>query len=162
MLDRIVYTRPDGGMSVVNPAPEFLAKFTTLLEGMAAIQAKSVPSDATDAQLIDSADVLPDRTFRDAWRQSGGLLAVDMSLAREIHAERIAAAQAAEIARLKVEERKERLKGNTAQANDHAATATALEALDLNALATRITNAPNVAVLKAVWPTRLPGGPVGR
>ncbi len=154
--DRIVFTRPDGGVSVVIPAPEFLAQFGTLAEGMAAVQARSVPPSAADIQIIDSSAVLSDRTFRNAWRQSGGVFSTDMPLAREIHAERMAVAQAAEIARLKIEERKERLKGNTAQADSHAATVTALEALDLNVLATQIAAAPNPTALSAIWPAQVP------
>ena len=154
--NRIVFTRPDGGVSVVVPTPEFLAKFSTLAEGMAAVQAQSVPSNSTDVQLIDSANVLTDRTFRNAWRQSAGVIAVDMPLARDIHAGRVAAAQVAEIARLKVEERAERIKGNTSQADAHAATITALEALDLNVLATQIAAAPNPTALSAIWPAQVP------
>ncbi len=79
-----------------------------------------------------------------------------MPKARNIHAERMGAAQAAEIARLKVEERKERLKSNTAKADAHAATITALEALDLNVLATQIAAAPNPTALSAIWPADVP------
>ena len=79
-----------------------------------------------------------------------------MPLAREIHAGRIARAQVAEIARLKVEERKERLKGKTTQADAHAATIIALEALDLNVLATQISAAPNPTALNSIWPVGVP------
>ena len=153
--NRVVYTKPTGEIAIVIPAMEFLAQFDTLAEGMAAVQAQAVPGNATDIQLIDSAKVPTDRTFRNAWRQSGGVFSVDMPQAREIHAERIALAQVAEIARLKVEERKERLKGKTAQADAHAATLVALEALDLNVLATQISSAPNPTTLNAIWPVEL-------
>ena len=153
--NRIIYTRPDSGVSVVVPTAEFLSRFNTLAEGMAAVQTQSVPPAAIDVRIIDDT-TLPTRTFRNAWRQSGVIVSVDMPLAREIHAGRIAQAQVAEIARLKVEERKERLKGNTAQADAHAATATALEALDLNVLATQIGAAPNPTALSAIWPANVP------
>lgn len=145
--DRIVYTRPDGGVSIVMPTGDV---------SIVKVFTKDVPPDATDAQIIDSGDLLTDRTFRNAWHQSGGIISVNMPLAREIHAGRIAHAQIAEIARLKVDERAERLKGNTAQANAHAATVTALEALDLNVLATQIANAPNPTALRAIWPANVP------
>ncbi len=79
-----------------------------------------------------------------------------MPKARDIHADRMGVAHAAEIARLKIEERRERLKGNTSQADAHAATVTALEALNLNALATQIANAPNPTALSAIWPANVP------
>ena len=147
MMEKILFTRPDGGVTVVTPAQG--VSIETVL-------ARSIPPDATDVTVVDSAVLPSDRTYRSAWRQSGATVNVDMPLARDIHAERIAVAQAAEIAHLKVEERKERLRDNTAQADSHAATVTALEALDLNVLATQITNAPNPTALSAIWPVDVP------
>jgi hypothetical protein len=95
--------------------------------------------------------------FKQAWVDKGsGPIDIDMPKARDIHAERIAVAQVAEIAYLKVEERKERLKGNTAQADDHAVVLTALEALDLNVLAIQIAAAPNPTALNTIWPVNIP------
>ncbi len=153
---RIRYTRPDGGVSVIVPAPEFVARFNTEDDAFEAIKARSVPATATSIVEIDVANLPPNREFRNAWRVSGGSVDVDMPLARGVHAERIANAQVAEIARLKVEERKERLKGNTSQADTHATTVTALEALDLNVLATQIGAAPNPKALSAIWPANMP------
>ncbi len=115
-----------------------------------------MPADALNIQVLDDPAFPTDKTFRDAWEVSGATISVNMPKAREIHAERIAVAQAAEIARLKVEERKERLKGNTSQGDTHVADIVALEALDLNVLATQIANAPNPAALKAVWTALIP------
>ena len=147
MADRIVYTRPDGGVSIVIPTGDI---------PFSAVLIKDVPDDATDITVVDDTTLIEGREFRNAWRQSGGVISVDMPLARDIHAERMGAAHVAEIARLKVEERKERLKSNTTKANDHAATAVALEALNLNTLATQISNAPNPTALKAIWPAKVP------
>ncbi len=88
--------------------------------------------------------------FKDAWRDTGAEIEIDMPTARLAHAERIAHAQTTEIARLKVAERASRLTGNTTQAEAQAATVVALEALDLNVLATRIAKAPNPTALKAI------------
>ena len=156
-----VYSRPDGRISVVNFSPrrlaELMASGMTEDEAIATIQSKVVPGAATNVEVMEQALVPADRTFRNAWvKPAVGPPVVDMPKARDIHAERMAVAQADEIARLKVEERKERLKGNTAQADTHAATVTALEALDLNALATQIGNAPNPTALKAIWPANVP------
>jgi len=158
---RIVYSRPDGGVSVVSPAPEYIAQLVTEGatedEAIAIVQEKDVPPDATNIEVMEFALLPSSREFRNAWEKPGlGVPTVAMAKAREIHAERIAIAQAAEIARLKVEERKERLKSNTAQADAHAATITALEALDLNVLATQIAAAPNPTALSAIWPVDVP------
>ncbi len=104
---------------------------------------------------IVEADI-PNDFFQDAWRDNGQTLSTDMAKARDIHSERMATAQAAEIARLKVEERKERLKNNRSQANRHSAAVKALEVLDINVLAKQIRNAPNPTALSAIWPAQLP------
>ncbi len=96
------------------------------------------------------------QTVDNALEWDGSKIVVNMPAARGIHAGRIAVAQAAEIARLKVEERKERLSSNTAKADAHAATVTALEALDLNVLAMQIAAAPNPTALSAIWPAQVP------
>ena len=192
---RIVYSRPDGGVSVVCPAPrarlpgetddEFIARIRTENaplpeetedefiariraentplpaetedEFVARIRAKDVPSDAANIEVMEFASLPSSREFRNAWEKPGfGAPTVNMPKARGIHAERIAVAQAAALARLKVEERKERLSSNTAKADEHAATITALEALDLNVLATQIANAPNPTALSAIWPANVP------
>ena len=156
MIKRIVYTQPNGRVSLVNPAPEYVASFETEDEAMADLLIRDVPNDAVDAQIIDQTDVPTNREFRNAWKQSAGVFSVDMPQAREIHIEHILLAQNKEITRLKVEERRERLKNNTAKASDHAATIIALEALDFNVLATQITNADNPTALSAVWPALIP------
>ena len=110
----------------------------------------------TGVREINDSDIPSLAAFKDGWRDDGVNITIDMPTARETHADHIAIAQAAEIARLKVEERKERLKSNTAQADDHAATVIALEALDLNVLATQIAAAPNTTALDAIWPAQVP------
>ena len=91
---RIVYTRPDGGVSVVCPAPEYVARFTTEAEALDAIRAKDVPADAANVYVCDVAEVPASRRFRNCWRQVGTTPpSVSMPLARaqrmaEIRAER--------------------------------------------------------------------------
>lgn len=66
----IVYTRPDGGVSVIHPAPQ--ARFADEAEDefIARIMAKDVPADAKHVCVCDHAE-LPDRAHRNAWRQNG-------------------------------------------------------------------------------------------
>ena len=91
---RIVYTRPDGGVSVVCPAPEYVARFTTEAEALDAIRAKDVPADAANVYVCDVAEVPASRRFRNCWRQAGTAPpSVSLPLARtqrmaEIRAER--------------------------------------------------------------------------
>lgn len=154
--DRIVYTRPDGGVTIVVPTRSFVAKFDTLAEAIAAVQAKSVPPSATDIQIIDSGDVPRNRVFRNAWRQTGGVFSTDMPTARNIHAERIATAQIAESARLDTQERLARLTGRTTDANRHAADKAIVDSLNFATLAAQIATASDEMALLAVWPAQLP------
>ena len=145
----IAITRSDGGVSIMR-----LVAGADPTEAVAKWEAVNGP--AVSSREIPDTVIPTDRTFRDAWQHGGTSIDVDMPKARAIHAEKIAVAQTAEIARLKPEERKERLMGNTAQANQHAADTTALEALNLGALATQIQNAATPNALKAIWPAKVP------
>lgn len=135
MADLIVYTRPDGGVSVVHPAAG-VDTATLLL--------KSVPADATDVEVVDAAAIPADRAFRNAWRRIGGVVSIDMPAAREIHAERVNAAKRA-LARDLIE--------REAMGEDVTTEQAALRAADVQA---QIAAAPNAAALKAVWPADLP------
>lgn len=88
-MRRIIYTRPDGGVSVVSPAPaaQFLSE--TEDEFLARIQAKDVPSDAINPQIVDESAIPVDRTFRNALRQNGALLVHDLPVCRNIQERRI-------------------------------------------------------------------------
>lgn len=88
-MKKIIYTRPDGGVSIITPAPRFLDMFDTDEEGLAVILAKDVPSDATDVNQVDELDIPVGREFRGAWRQSAGVISVDMPKARNIQMARI-------------------------------------------------------------------------
>lgn len=99
---RIVYTRPDGGVSVVVPAPSFVAKFRTEADAIAAIRAKDVPPDATDVTERTTDDLPKDRLFRNAWRMAVNKPAVDLPAARQIHMDRIRQVRDAELAKLDV------------------------------------------------------------
>ncbi len=177
MNKRIVYSRPGGAVEFLIPTSlEEVQRFVSIgllppPDGKLAAQAKEitedqamqlladkdVPFNALNVVIVDMTD-LPSKAdgFFNAWQLSGGAVSINMPKAREIHAGRIARAHVKEIAHLKVEERKERLKSNTTKADAHAATTTALEALDLNVLATQIASAPNPAALSEVWPAQVP------
>lgn len=74
--ERIVYTRPDGGVSVVIPTGE--VDIDTLMR-------KVVPADATGVRKCTTAD-LPDRVFREAWDDSNpeNFVGVNLVKAKEI------------------------------------------------------------------------------
>ncbi len=156
---RIVWQRPDGGVSVTVPAPNYMAELMasgmTEAEALAVVQAKSVPGDATNIEIMEAA-TLPGREFRNAWEKPGaGVPAINMAKARDIHAEHIGRARERAGPALDREVAQQRLKGNTAAADALAVKATAARGLDLATIATQIGNAPNPTALAAIWPPEL-------
>jgi len=68
---RIIYDN-DGAVSVVVPAPKFLAQLTgTDEEKMIHLANKTLPTGTKYEIIADSVD-LSDRTFRDAWIYTAG------------------------------------------------------------------------------------------
>lgn len=90
---RAVYTRADGGVSVLIPAPGMRADWQTDEEFVRAIALKDVPRGITYS--IIHKDALPSRRFRDAWKIDSDAVTVDPIKARaqilaEVRAERAA------------------------------------------------------------------------
>ena len=83
-MKRIIYTRPDGGVSIVSPAAEQRLLTETEEEFMVRIQTLVVPSDAINPQIVDESVIPTDRTFRNALRQTGSALTHDMPKCRDI------------------------------------------------------------------------------
>ena len=111
-LKRVVYTRPDGGVSVVVPAPALIMEFQLFgratgsllwhgpvlevpstervlsladaeVAALAYVRTKNIPRDAINIREYDDVEFPPTRRFRSAWRQAGtGPPTVEMPLAR--------------------------------------------------------------------------------
>lgn len=108
-MKKIIYTRPDGGVSIVGPAPitdlRKIQQFNnmTQAEYEAHVWERSVPKDAINPQYIDEADIPDDRYFRNAWKQNGKKALVDMDKAKEIHMDKIRAARNEKLKELDIE-----------------------------------------------------------
>ena len=61
MPKRIIYPTPEGGVTILTPAPEYMETHT-----LEELIAKDVP-EGVEFKIIDTADVPTDRTFRNAW-----------------------------------------------------------------------------------------------
>ena len=85
---RIVYTRPDGGVSIVIPAPRFIAMLidsgATEDQAMAEVRLRDVPSDAANVEVMETALLPSSREFRDAWEQSPSGVVINPIKAQEI------------------------------------------------------------------------------
>jgi hypothetical protein len=89
MNTRIVYTRPDGGLSVCIRNVNGRDPKESHDQWLARIIVKDVPADASDVHILTS-DALPqERTFRQAWAIKDGQIAVDMATARDVHRNRL-------------------------------------------------------------------------
>lgn len=84
-IKRIVYERPDGGVSIVIPAPEFVARFKDESEAISVIMAKDVPVDATNIIICNATDLPKQENFRDAWERFGVSVRVNMQKAQAMH-----------------------------------------------------------------------------
>jgi hypothetical protein len=84
-MKKIIYTRPDGGLSVVHPAPNAKKEDESEDQFIERLVQKDVPADATNVRVVEAAAIPSDRSFRDAWKDEAGAIAVDMPKAREIH-----------------------------------------------------------------------------
>lgn len=86
---RIIYERPDGGVSIVCPAkPYDVLTGTGTWLSIQEIADKDVPAGAA-YQIVDETVIPRDRTFRNAWIKGGDSIEVDMPKAREIQRDRI-------------------------------------------------------------------------
>jgi hypothetical protein len=70
---RVIWTNPDGTVSVLVPAPGVPE----------ALWRKDVPAEATDAEEVEVNDIPADRTFRNAWKKEGKQCKVDLLKAKE-------------------------------------------------------------------------------
>lgn len=149
MDKRIVYTRPDGGVSIVVPSD---------VVGAADIQAliaRVVPSDSTNVRVVDVAEVPSDRIFRNAWEDDGVEVKPNMVKAAVIHMGRIRAVRNVEIEKLDVPQMTAISKSDIVRA---AAIETQKQKLRDLPKTFILTGAKTPDELKALWPAELPKG----
>jgi hypothetical protein len=88
-MKRIIYTRPDGGITVVTPVinthsvvdgvvvqiPENISEDEAVARALSRL-----PVDAINPQVVDESALPPDRSQRRAWRQNGASVVVDATV----------------------------------------------------------------------------------
>lgn len=97
-MKKLLYTRPDdGGVTIVIPAAK--EKMEEILGPLSDAQyeshvrSRSIPVDAINVVELDESS-LPDREFRNAWKQNGATIDFDLIKAKNIQLERIRLARA--------------------------------------------------------------------
>lgn len=92
-----MYTRPDGGVSIVYPVTkEQIEKQLGALtdeQYEAHVRERSIPIDAVNVTEVDDADIPSDREFRDAWKQLDAKIDFDLEKAKAIQLNRVRAAR---------------------------------------------------------------------
>lgn len=88
-MKKIIYTRPDGGVSIVHPGSNDQREGETEDAFLDRVRRNSVPADATNIQTVNDLAIPADRSFRNAWKVNGASIEVDMPKAREIHKNRL-------------------------------------------------------------------------
>ena len=86
-MRRIVYSRQDGGVSIVHPVINTVGEADGFTEAEAEKRAwDALPADAIDPRWVEEGEILADRSFRNAWKAD---LTVDLPKAREITKDRL-------------------------------------------------------------------------
>ena len=85
-MRKIVFTRPDGGLSVLHPVWNSAGETLTTAEEIERRAWNKLPTDAINPHFVDEADVPSDRAFRNAWTHD---LTVDFPKAQAITKERL-------------------------------------------------------------------------
>jgi hypothetical protein len=155
MTKVIVYTRPDGEISVCHPLisrddpPGF-----TIEEAVARALSKDVPSTAITVAVIEKMALPADRSFRAAWRQRGQGVSVDIASARDIHLARLRLERDAKLAATDGLMARATERGDAAERSKLAARRQALRDMPADA-ATALAAVETLEDLKAVRPAVL-------
>ena len=102
-MRKIIFTRPDGGVSVVTPVINTFGEEEGFTETQAEQRAwDKLPTDAINPRWCAANEVTADRTFRDAWGDIGKV-SVNMPKAREIQKNALRTLRTPKLAALDVE-----------------------------------------------------------
>ena len=76
-MRKIIYTRPDGGLSVVSPATSEQDAWSKL------------PQDAISPRFVEASDIPADRSYRNGWKDTGVAIRHDMPKCRNLHRQKL-------------------------------------------------------------------------
>ena len=87
-MRKIIFTRTDGGISLVYPVRNTLGETLTTDAEIEQRAWDKLPEDAINPQFVDETEIPTDRTFRNAWKDEGGIK-VDMVKAKDLTKDRL-------------------------------------------------------------------------
>lgn len=132
---RIIY-EDKGMLHIVIPAAQWIDRMEEL--------AQKVIPEGISSRIVDANDIPSDRYFRDAWKDLGTFIDIDMPMARDIHMDIIRRERDKELSRLDIEQ----LKGNDVSAEK--------QILRDIPGTFDLSNASTSEELKALWPEEIP------
>ena len=102
-MRKIIYTRPDGGLSVVHPVRNTIGETLTTDAEIEQRAWDKLPAEAITPRWADASEIPVDRTFRNAWKDGGAKVEHDLGKCREITKARLRTERAPLLAALDVE-----------------------------------------------------------
>jgi len=121
-MKKIIYTRPDGGLSVVHPVINTLGEAEGFTEADALARALAkLPADAINPQVVEPTVIPTDRTFRNGWSHGGNKVDHDLPKCREILKDKLRADRVPKLAALDMAYMRADEMGDTAEKRSIAA-----------------------------------------
>jgi len=114
-MQKIIYMRADGSVSVVHPVRNTMGETLTTDAEIEQRAWAKLPTDAINPRFVDASAIPTDRTFRDAWVASGQSITHDMEKCRALHRRELRALRAPKLAALDVEYQRADERGDAAQ-----------------------------------------------
>ena len=103
-MRKIIYTRPDGGISIVCPIINNYPIPEDITEAQAEQRAwEKLPADAINPRFVSEINIPTDRIFREAWEDNGVDINISMAKAREIYKNKLRELRTPKLAALDVE-----------------------------------------------------------
>ena len=153
---KIFYTNDKDKVVQVHPSPEYISQFDSEDEAIAAIIAKDIPADKQSSAIIIDKSQVPDRKFRDSWKQESSSVVEDMTKARAIHMDRIRVYRNAELAKEDINYQIAFEQDNNSKKNSVASKKQMLRDIPSTF---NLSGATNGTELDALWPSELPARP---
>jgi len=153
---KIFYTNDKDKVVQVHPSPEYISQFDSEDKAIAAIIAKDIPADKQSSAIIIDKSQVPDRKFRDSWKQESSSVVEDITKARAIHMDRIRVYRNAELAKEDINYQIALEQDNNSKKNSVASKKQMLRDIPSTF---NLSGATNGTELDALWPSELPARP---
>ena len=153
---KIFYTNDKDKVVQVHPSPEYISQFDSEDKAIAAIIAKDIPADKQSSAIIIDKSQVPNRKFRDSWKQESSLVVEDITKARAIHMDRIRVYRNAELAKEDINYQIALEQDNNSKKNSVASKKQMLRDIPSTF---NLSGATNGTELDALWPSELPARP---